>query len=150
MLKEGIEIRFLRSSTAFSPSSKKLFGDFEGGLNYNYAQFNFDQAKDPSFEAGFNTPKHRVKVSFGNEKLFENFGFNISGRWNNEYLWQSTMVDGVIPSATVVDAQINYNLPKLKSTLKIGAANLGGKEYAQVLGAGLIGQQYFASWTINP
>ena len=53
--------------------SKKLFGDFEGGLNYNYAQFNFDQAKDPSFEAGFNTPKHRVKVSFGNEKLFENF-----------------------------------------------------------------------------
>ena len=130
--------------------SKKLFGDFEGGLNYNYAQFNFDQAKDPSFEAGFNTPKHRVKVSFGNEKLFENFGFNISGRWNNEYLWQSTMVDGVIPSATVVDAQINYNLPKLKSTLKIGAANLGGKEYAQVLGAGLIGQQYFASWTINP
>lgn len=106
--------------------------------------------KKYSFEAGFNTPKHRVKVSFGNEKLFENFGFNISGRWNNEYLWQSTMVDGVIPSATVVDAQINYNLPKLKSTLKIGAANLGGKEYAQVLGAGLIGQQYFASWTINP
>jgi hypothetical protein len=33
--------------------------------------------KDPSFEAGFNTPKHRVKASIGNEKLFPNFGFNI-------------------------------------------------------------------------
>ncbi len=130
--------------------SKKVYKDFELGVNYNYAEFKFDQSQDESFEAGFNTPKHRVKTSFGNEKLFKNFGFNISGRWNSEYLWQSTMVDGIVPSATVIDAQINYSVPKLKSTLKIGAANLGGKEYFQVLGAGLIGQQIFASWTINP
>lgn len=130
--------------------SKKVYKDFELGVNYNYAEFSFDQAKDPSFEAGFNTPKHRVKASFGNEKLFKNFGFNISGRWNDSYLWQSAMVDGMVDSATVVDAQINYNIPSLKSTLKIGASNIGGKEYTQVLGAGLIGQQYFASWTINP
>jgi len=56
----------------------------------------------------------------------------------------------MIPSATVFDAQINYAIPKLKSVIKLGAANLGGKEYQQVLGAGLIGQQYFASLTINP
>lgn len=130
--------------------SAKVYRDFEVGVNYNYAEFKFDQEKDPSFEAGFNTPKHRVKASFGNEKLFKNFGFNVSGRWNSEYLWQSTMVDGMIDAATVIDAQINYNIPKLKSTLKLGASNIGGKEYAQVLGAGLIGQQYFASWTINP
>lgn len=130
--------------------SRKVYKDFEVGMNYNFAEFDFDQAANPSFEAGFNTPKHRVKASFGNEKLFKNLGFNISGRWNSEYLWQSTMVDGIIPSATVIDAQINYLIPKLKSTLKIGAANLGGREYIQVLGAGAIGQQYFASWTINP
>ena len=130
--------------------SKKVYKDFEVSANYNYAQFDFDQAKDPSFEAGFNTPKHRVKASFGNEKLFKNFGFNVSGRWSTEYLWQSTFADGTIPSATVFDAQINYAIPKLKSVLKLGAANLGGKEYQQVLGAGLIGQQYFASLTINP
>ncbi|TRX02083.1 TonB-dependent receptor domain-containing protein [Flavobacterium gawalongense] len=130
--------------------SKKVYRNFEAGVNYNFAEFNFDQEKDPSFEAGFNTPKHRVKASFGNEKLFDNFGFNISGRWNSEYLWQSTMVDGMIDAATVIDAQVNYNMPKLKSTLKLGASNIGGKEYTQVLGAGLIGHQYFASWTINP
>jgi outer membrane receptor for ferrienterochelin and colicin len=130
--------------------SRKVYKDFEVGVNYNFAEFQFDQSQDESFEAGFNTPKHRVKASFGNEKLFKNFGFNVSGRWNSEYLWQSTMVDGTIDSATVIDAQINYSVPKLKSTLKIGAANLGGKEYYQVLGAGLIGQQIFASWTINP
>jgi outer membrane receptor protein involved in Fe transport len=58
------------------------------------------------------------------------------------------LADGII-AATVIDAQVNYEL-KLKSTLKLGASNIGGKEYGQVLGAGLIGQQYFASWTINP
>ena len=129
--------------------SRKVYKDFEVGVNYNYAEFNFDQSKDPSFEAGFNTPKHRVKASIGNEKLFNNFGFNVSGRWNSSYLWQSTMVDGMIASATVIDAQVNYKIPKLKSTLKMGAANIGGKEYIQVLGAGSIGQQYFVSWTIN-
>jgi len=130
--------------------SKKVIADFELGVNYNYAQFDFDQGKDPSFEAGFNTPKHRVKMSLGNEKLFKNFGFNVSGRWNSEYLWQAGFADGIIKSATVIDAQINYGIPKLKSVVKLGAANIGGKEYYQVIGAGLIGQQYFASWTINP
>ncbi|MBA4316844.1 MAG: hypothetical protein C0412_00435 [Flavobacterium sp.] len=130
--------------------SKKMFGSYDFGVSYNYAEFQFDQAKDPGFEAGFNTPKHRVKASVGNDKLIENLGFNASVRWNSEYLWESTMVDGMIDSATVIDAQINYGIPKLKSVIKIGAANIGGKEYTQVLGAGAIGQQYFASWTINP
>ena len=130
--------------------SKKMFGNYDFGVSYNYAEFNFDQAKDPGFEAGFNTPKHRVKASVGNDKLIENLGFNASIRWNSEYLWESTMVDGMINSATVIDAQINYGIPKLKSVFKIGAANIGAKEYIQVLGAGAIGQQYFASWTLNP
>ena len=130
--------------------TKKVIGNFELGANYNYSNFDFDQGKDPSFEASFNTPKHRVKASIGNDKLFKNFGFNLSGRWNSAYLWESTMADGMIAEATVLDAQINYNLPKLKSTFKLGAANLGGKEYYQVLGAGSIGRQIFASWTINP
>jgi len=130
--------------------TKKLVKNFEFGANYNYAQFNFDQDRDPSFEAGFNTPKHRVKASISNDKLFKNFGFNISGRWNSEYLWQSTFADGMISAATVLDAQVNYSFPKLKSVFKVGAANIGGHEYQQVLGAGSIGQQYFASWTITP
>ena len=130
--------------------SRKIIADFELGLNYNYAQFDFDQAKDPSFEAGFNTPKHRIKASIGNEKVLKNLGFNVSARWNSEYMWESNFADGMIESATVIDAQINYAVPKLKSVFKLGAANIGGKEYTQVIGAGLIGQQYFASWTINP
>lgn len=129
--------------------STKIYKDFEIGANYNYAEFSFDQALDPSFEAGFNTPKHRVKGSLSNDKLFKNFGFNVSARWNSEYLWQSTLVDGMIEEATVIDAQINYAIPKLKTVIKVGATNLGGQEYIQVLGAGAIGQQFFVGLTIN-
>jgi outer membrane receptor protein involved in Fe transport len=129
--------------------SYKIYKDFELGANYNYAEFDFDQEKDPSFEAGFNTPKHRVKGSLSNDKLFPNFGFNVSARWNSEYLWQSTFVDGMIEEMTVVDAQINYAIPKLKTIVKVGATNLGGQEYIQVLGAGAIGQQFFVGLTIN-
>ncbi len=130
--------------------SKRMFGTYDFSASYNYAEFNFDQAKDPGFEAGFNTPKHRVKASIGNEKLFTNFGFNASIRWNNDYLWESTFADGMIEAATVIDAQINYSIPKIKSTIKLGATNIGAQEYIQVLGAGAIGQQAYISWTINP
>jgi hypothetical protein len=32
----------------------------------------------------------------------------------------------------------------------LGATNIGGKDYTQVLGAGAVGQQYYISWTLNP
>jgi iron complex outermembrane recepter protein len=130
--------------------SKKIYKNFELSGNYNFSEFDFDQAKDPDFEASFNTPKHRVKATIGNDKLFKNFGISVSGRWNSAYIWESSFADGMISEATVIDAQANYNFTALKSILKIGATNIGGKEYGQVLGAGLIGQQYFVSWTITP
>lgn len=130
--------------------SKKVYKDFELSANYNYAEFTFDQADDPSFIPSFNTPKHRVKASLGNQKLFKNFGFNTNVRWNTEYLWQASFADGMVPENVVFDAQINYAIPKLKSVLKVGANNLFGEDYIQVIGAGAIGQQWFASITINP
>ena len=130
--------------------SKRVYKNFEFGVNYNYADFKFDQAKDPAFIPGFNTPKHRVKASLGNTALFKNFGFNYNVRWSDKYLWQSSFADGIVDANIVMDAQINYSVPTMKSVFKIGATNLLGKDYVQVIGAGSIGQQMFMSWTINP
>jgi iron complex outermembrane receptor protein len=138
------------TSLGFGVGVNRKVGRFELGASYNFSEFKFDQASDPSFEAGFNTPKHRVKGTFGSEKLFKNFGFNTNVRWNSEYLWQSSFVDAMVPENVVFDAQINYSIPYLKSVIKVGGANIGGKDYIQVPGAGNIGQQYYASWTINP
>ncbi|HLA54621.1 MAG TPA: TonB-dependent receptor, partial [Flavobacterium sp.] len=130
--------------------SKKVYKNFELGVNYNYADFDFDQAEDPSFVPGFNTPKHRVKASFGNPNAFKNFGFNVNVRYNKDYLYQGSFADGTVPENTVLDAQINYAIPQWKMLFKLGAANLFGEDYIQVIGAGEIGQQWFASITINP
>jgi dimeric dUTPase (all-alpha-NTP-PPase superfamily) len=46
------------------------------------------------------------------------------------YLWQSTFADGIIAAATVIDAQVNYELPKLKSQVR---SFKYWKEYGQVL-----------------
>jgi len=130
--------------------TSKVFGNYNVGLNYTFAKFDFDQKSDPDYEAGFNTPEHKVKVSFGNTNIIENLGFNVNVRWSDEYLWESSFADAMIDARTVVDAQINYSVPSFKSTFKIGGANLGGKEYLGAPGVGRIGSQYYVSWTINP
>ncbi len=119
------------------------------GVNYTYAKLDFDQEKDPDFSAGFNTPEHKFKFSLGSANIFENLGFNINVRWSDEYLWQASIANAVMPSRTVVDAQINYSVPKIKSIFKLGAANLGGDEYQSAVGSPFIGSQFFISWTIN-
>lgn len=128
----------------------KIFGNYSFGINYTYAKFDFDQSSDPDYEAGFNTPENKIKISFGNTSLIDNLGFHINLRWNDEYMWESTFADAIIEAKTVVDMQINYTIPKWKSTFKIGGANIGGKEYMSAPGNGRIGSQFYASWTINP
>ena len=130
--------------------SSKIFDKFRLGMNYTYAKFDFDQATDPDYEAGFNTPEHKVKASLGATNLFENFGFNVNYRWSDEFLWQSSLVDAIVPARSVVDVQLNYKVPNFKSMFKVGAANLGGDNYMSAPGSGFIGSQYYISWTVNP
>ena len=42
------------------------------------ARFEIDEGgSDPDFEAGFNTPEHKVKVQFGKTDLFKNNWFQL-------------------------------------------------------------------------
>lgn len=127
----------------------KIFENYNLGFNYTWSKFDFDQASDPDFEAGFNTPEHKFKLQFGNANVMKNFGFNVNLRWQDEYLWESSFADATIEARTLIDAQINYRIPKWKSVFKLGGANLLGKEYFSAPGVGAIGSQYFVSWTIN-
>ena len=127
----------------------KFAKNFVFGVNYTYAKFDFDQEKEPDFSAGFNTPENQVKISIGNSNLFKNFGFNIDGRYKGSYLWESSIANAVMPEIYVVDAQINYGIPAIKSVIKAGATNLGGTEYQSAVGTGNIGSQYYISLTIN-
>ncbi len=129
--------------------STKVFGDFDLSGSYTYAKLDFDRAKFPDFTTNFNTPEHKFKASFGNTKVFKNFGFNIAYRYSDDYFWEATFGNGLVPEYHVVDAQINLRLPSFKSTFKAGATNLLGDEYFTAFGTGFLGSMYYVSWTIN-
>ena len=129
--------------------SAKVFGDFDLSANYTYAKLDFDVQQNPDFRTNFNTPEHKVKASFGKTELFKNFGFNVAWRWSDNYFWEASFGDGDVPSFNVLDAQINFRVPSLKSTFKAGATNLLQDEYFTAFGTGFIGSQYYVSWTIN-
>ena len=127
----------------------RVFKNFDVGLNYNFIDFTFEDKDNGFFEPNFNSPKHTVKVQFGNEKLFKNFGFNIDARWQDKYRWISTFVKGDVDARTVIDMQLNYQIPSMKSRIKFGGTNLFGKDYFVAPGSGQVGQLYYVSWVIN-
>jgi outer membrane receptor protein involved in Fe transport len=127
----------------------KVFGDFDLGANYTFARLDFDRQANSDFQTTFNTPEHKFKTTFGHTNLIKNLGFNIAWRWSDNYVWESPFLTGDVPSYHVLDAQLNFKVPKLKSLLKVGATNLLGDEYFTAVGTGFIGAQYYASLTIN-
>lgn len=127
----------------------KILGNFDLSGNYTYAKLDFDKVRFPDFATNFNTPEHKFKASFGNTELFKNFGFNVAYRFSDDYYWEATFGNGVVPEFHVVDAQINLKVPSLKSTFKAGGTNITGKEYFTAFGTGFIGSMYYISWTIN-
>ncbi|KJD31308.1 membrane protein [Tamlana nanhaiensis] len=129
--------------------STKVFGGFDLSGSYTYAKLDFDRQQFPDFTTNFNTPEHKFKASFGHTNLFKNFGFNIAYRFSDDYYWEATFGNGLVPEFHVVDAQINYKVPKIKSAFKLGATNLLGDEYFTAFGTGNIGSMYYVSWTIN-
>ncbi|MET2985869.1 TonB-dependent receptor [Aureibaculum conchae] len=127
----------------------KIFGNFELGGSYTYAKLDFDKDKYPDFTTNFNTPEHKFKATFGNNELFKNVGFNVAYRFSDDYYWEATFGNGVVPEFHTLDAQINFRVPSMKSTFKLGGTNLLGDEYFTAYGTGFIGSQYYLSWTIN-
>lgn len=127
----------------------KIFKNYDLGVNYTYAKLDFDRENNPDFRTSFNTPEHKVKASFGNTDVFKNFGFNVAWRWSDAFFWEASFGDGNVPAFHVIDAQVNYRIPSLKSTIKVGASNLLQDEYFTAFGTGLIGSQYYVSLTIN-
>src|SRR5690606_25700296 len=125
-------------------------GGFDLGINYTYAELDVDRGRYPDLRTNFNSPKHRVKASFGNTALFKNFGFNVNYRWSDSYQWEASFADGDIPAFTVLDAQINYGVRSIKSVFKLGGSNILGEEYFSAIGTGNIGSIYYLAWTINP
>ena len=116
---------------------------------YNYADFDADLPEGSLFEIGFNTPQNRFTLGLANREVFDNFGFAINYRWQEEFLWESSFGFGTIPSYGVLDAQVNYKVPSIKTVFKLGGTNLLGEEYRSIAGGPWIGSMYYISVTFD-
>lgn len=117
--------------------------------NYSYAAFETEEDPESEFEPAFNTPEHRYTVSLSNRKLIKDVGFNVSFRWQDEYLWQSSFGEARIGSFGVLDAQVNYKINSIKTIVKLGGTNLTGNNYITNLGGAQVGSTYYISLTFD-
>jgi outer membrane receptor protein involved in Fe transport len=98
----------------------------------------------------FNTPKIKYNISVGNYSIKKVFGFNITYRWQDSYVYESSFVSGTTPSFGALDAQVSMKLPKMNNSLiKIGATNLLNKYYSDAIGNSQIGGLYYISLGYN-
>ncbi len=127
----------------------KLPFDFSFYGHYNYMDFKVDEAT-PDYEAGFNSPKHAFLIGLNNQRLLKGkMGFDMSYRWQDSFDWTSTFASGRISAYGVVNAQLNYTLKPLKTTVKLGANNLFGNDYRTNVGGPNIGKMYYLSLTFD-
>jgi iron complex outermembrane recepter protein len=111
--------------------------------------------------AAFNTPKNRFNVSFGRRISSSNkIGFNLSLRHQDSFTWESSFVqptttnvplfsNTIVPAITNFDAQVSAKVPSIKSIIKVGGTNLGGKPYVQAFGSAAVGSMYYISLTFD-
>ncbi len=123
--------------------------------NYSYNELNKLGATDPIIPA-FNTPKHKFNIGFGFRDLvadiklgektikIRNLGFNTNLKWQQQFFYEgSPQFTGTVPSFTWLDAQVNYRVPSIKTTFKLGASNLLNQKRFLAYGSPYIGRMAY-------
>ncbi|HTR29035.1 MAG TPA: TonB-dependent receptor [Puia sp.] len=118
-------------------------------LSGNYA-YSTISSKDVNQQTDFNTPKHKFNLTVANYSIAKIYGFNLTYRWQDAYLYQSSFITGNTPAFGTLDAQISMKLPKLnRSLIKIGASNLLNYYHVDAIGDARIGGLYYVSFGYN-
>lgn len=125
----------------------RLPAGFIAGVNYAY---NHISNASNGQQTDFNTPNNKFNISFANYTICKYYGFNVTYRWQQEYLYQSSFITGTTPAFGTLDAQISMKIPHMTSSIiKIGATNLLNKYYVDAIGNANIGGLYYVSFGYN-
>jgi len=122
--------------------------------NYNVnANFSYNNLMSSNtadiFITGFNTPKWIVNVSVGNREIIKNIGFTVVARWQDQFLWESPLATGKVPSYYTLDLQATWRIPEINAQVKAGATNLLNRRYFQYAAGPEIGGLYYLSFTYD-
>ncbi len=135
--------------------------------NYSFNRLDRHGSTDPIIPA-FNTPENKFNIGIAGRDVLaqirllnrisdrmpvvylRNFGFYVNYRWQQGFLFEgSPQFTGHIPGYGMLDAQLNYHVPKINSTFKIGASNLLNNRVYQTYGGPIIGRLAYVSVLIE-
>lgn len=126
--------------------------------NYSYNVLNKQDTIDPIIPA-FNTPKNKFNIGLNGKEMnfhignlrITNFGFSMNYKWVEGFNYEgSPQFTGFVPTYGLLDMQLNKAMPKIYSTLKIGASNLLNEKHFEVYGGPYIGRMAYISWMFEP
>jgi outer membrane receptor protein involved in Fe transport len=139
---DQVSIQGVSAGVTYSlPKNYKLSG------NATWIDFNIGEADANNIPA-FNTPEWKTNVIFGNPKLTDKLGFNIAWHWQTSFDWYGTFTEmqpGKVQAYNLLDAQISYRIPSLKTIVKIGGSNITNKYIVQAYGSPAVGGLYYVS-----
>ncbi|QHS58952.1 TonB-dependent receptor [Chitinophaga agri] len=93
----------------------------------------------------FNTPKYRFNIGVANKNIAKNLGFNVMYRWQDAFTWSSSFVRGDVSAYGTIDAQVNYRIPKIKGTIKVGGSNITNHYFQTSFGNPKAGGIYYVA-----
>lgn len=113
-------------------------------INYSWNKLVKTEEDDPIIPA-FNTPEHKYNIGFSGRNLtvagIRNVSFNLNYKWIEGFLFEgSPQFTGFIPTYDMLDAQVTVGLPKIKSSVKVGASNVLDNRQFQTFGGPRIGR----------
>lgn len=121
--------------------------------NYSWNKLNVKGTEDPIIPA-FNTPEHKFNIGLSGRNMqtdlgflkLKNYGFGINYKWIQGFTFEgSPQFTGKIPTYDLVDAQVNFALSRINTTLKIGASNVLNKKQVQTYGGPRVGRLAYIS-----
>jgi outer membrane receptor protein involved in Fe transport len=125
--------------------------------NFTWNKLNEKGTEDPIIPA-YNTPEYKYNIGLvgrdlhfsNNHNILKNYGFSINYKWVEGFQFEgSPQFTGFVPTYSLLDAQISKELPKLKSTIKVGAANLLDNKHYEVYGGPYIGRMIYLSLLVE-
>jgi iron complex outermembrane recepter protein len=121
-------------------------------LNGNYSYNELTSGEEDEIIPAYNTPKHKYNVGISGRDIilpflkFGRWGYSINYRWIQGFEFEgSPQFSGNIASYGLVNAQVNYSVPKWFMTAKTGASNVINKQVYQVYGGPRIGRLFYIS-----
>jgi outer membrane receptor protein involved in Fe transport len=121
-------------------------------LNANYSWNKLITDVDDPIIPAFNTPEHKYNIGLTGREIYikgislGHFGFGVNYKWIDGFTFEgSPQFTGFIDSYDLVDAQVNFTVPKIHTTFKVGASNLLDNRVYQVYGGPQVGRLAYFS-----